>query len=151
MKVEARENAIIIDLDGTLANCDHRVHHLEGDTKDWDSFYSGLRDDELHPWCKTLMEAMNDKGYKLLIVTGREAKYKEETKEWLEKYNIFYHFLYMRDLGDHRSDSEIKKEIYKKEIESKYHTLFVLDDRKSVVKMWRDLGLTCLQCDWGEF
>jgi hypothetical protein len=28
----------------------------------------------------------------------------------------------------------------------------VLDDRNQVVDMWRnDLGLTCLQVDWGDF
>lgn len=25
----------IFDLDGTLANADHRVHHLTGEIKDW--------------------------------------------------------------------------------------------------------------------
>ena len=151
MKTKARKNAIIVDLDGTLANCDHRVHHLQGSTKDWGQFYAGLADDELNSWCKELMEAMHDKGCKILIVTGRDVRYKEETKTWLEKHNIFYHYLYMRDEDDRRSDSLIKKEIYKEEIEEKYHVVFVVDDRKSVVEMWRDIGLPCLQCDWGEF
>jgi len=151
MKLKDRKNAIIIDLDGTLANCDHRVHHLEGETKDWPSFYKGLVDDELNSWCKELMEAMSSKGHELIIVTGREAKYKDETKVWLEKHGISYKYLYMRDHDDHRSDSVVKKDIYINEIEQKYHVVFVLDDRKSVVKMWREIGLTCLQCDWGEF
>lgn len=144
-------NAILVDLDGTLANCDHRVHFLHREPKDWDGFYNGLGEDELNSWCKALMEAMEAKGYRVILVTGREEKYKAETKAWLEKHKISYHLLYMRDHDDYRSDSVIKKEIYKKEIEENYQVSFVLDDRKSVVEMWRELGLVCLQPDWGDF
>ncbi|OIQ20633.1 MAG: hypothetical protein BM556_01470 [Bacteriovorax sp. MedPE-SWde] len=146
-----KKSAIIIDLDGTLTNCDHRVHHLNGEIKDWDSFYGGLGEDDLHDWCKELMCAMSQRGHELIIVTGREEKYKEETKSWLERHDISYSYLYMRNLDDHRSDSVIKSEVYNNYIVEQYNILFVLDDRKSVVKMWRDLGLVCLQCDWGEF
>ena len=31
-------NCIIVDIDGTLANVEHRVHHLLKSPKDWDSF-----------------------------------------------------------------------------------------------------------------
>lgn len=31
--------AIIVDLDGTLANCEHRRHFLETKPKDWKSFH----------------------------------------------------------------------------------------------------------------
>jgi hypothetical protein len=57
----------------------------------------------------------------------------------------------MRKEGDHREDSVIKKEIYLKDILPKNEVLFIVEDRLSVVKMWRSLGLVCLQCDWGDF
>lgn len=145
------KKAIIIDLDGTLADCEHRVHHLHKTPKDWKSFYSGLINDELNSWCHDLMKAMKNTGFELLIVTGREETYRQESISWLEKYNIEYDALYMRGKKDYREDSEIKKEIYLDKIKDKYDVSFVLDDRLSVVKMWRELGLTCLQCDWGDF
>jgi hypothetical protein len=37
-------------------------------------------------------------------------------------------------------------------VRDKFHIDFVLDDRNQVVDMWRnDLGLMCLQVDWGDF
>lgn len=39
----------------------------------------------------------------------------------------------------------------RKNIKDKYDVLFAIDDRSSVVDMWRDLGLVCLQCAEGAF
>ena len=57
----------------------------------------------------------------------------------------------MRPHDDFRKDDVIKAEIYEKEILPYYHVLFVVEDRKSVVEMWREKGVVCLQCDWGDF
>ena len=35
--------AVICDIDGTLADVQHRLHHLEGDPKDWDGFFAEMR------------------------------------------------------------------------------------------------------------
>ena len=57
----------------------------------------------------------------------------------------------MRKTKDFRSDSIIKTEIYNEFIKDKYFVDLVLDDRDSVVKTWRDLGLLCLQVYYGDF
>ena len=57
----------------------------------------------------------------------------------------------MRSKGDHRSDTEVKKEIYDKYIKDKYNILCVFEDRDKVVKMWRDEGLLCNQVYYGDF
>jgi hypothetical protein len=57
----------------------------------------------------------------------------------------------MRKKGDRREDYLVKEEIYKNHIDQIYNVMFVLEDRKQVVDMWRRLGLTCLQCAPGEF
>ena len=35
----------IFDIDGTIADCNHRVHHLSGRTKDWAAFNAAMTDD----------------------------------------------------------------------------------------------------------
>jgi hypothetical protein len=57
----------------------------------------------------------------------------------------------MRVTGDKKKDSALKEEIYNKYIKGKYNVLFVLDDRQKVVDKWRELGLTCLQVNSGNF
>ena len=36
-------------------------------------------------------------------------------------------------------------------INGKYNVLGVFDDRDQVVSVWRSLGLTCFQVNWGNF
>lgn len=57
----------------------------------------------------------------------------------------------MRPAGDKRRDDIIKAEIFDQHIRGHHNILLVLDDRDSVVKMWRSMGLTCLQVAEGNF
>lgn len=145
------EKAILVDLDGTLTDVDHRVHHVQKEKIDWRAFSEGMSDDSLNLWCAEIIVAMADRGYKIIFVTGRSESYRQRSESWLCRHKISYDELYMRRSKDRREDSVIKEEIYLKSIRDSHDVLFVLDDRLSVVKMWRELGLVCLQCDWGDF
>ncbi len=145
------QKAILVDIDGTLADVNHRVHHVQAQTKDWKAFNEGMVHDELNLWCRDLILAMKDKGYKTVFITGRGESYRTETLEWMKKHKIEVDELFMRPKSDRREDSDVKKEIYVDQIKDKYEVLFVVEDRASVVKMWREIGLVCLQCDVGDF
>ncbi len=146
-----KKKAIIIDLDGTLCDVEHRVHHVKGPQKNWNAFNESLMHDACYEWCFELIHAMKDRGYQILFVTGRSDDCRADTTSWLSKHNVQYDELYMRGLKDFREDSYVKEDLYKDYIEPHYKVLFVVDDRKSVVQRWRELGLTCLQCAPGDF
>jgi len=150
----SKQKAVIIDLDGTLCNIEHRKKYIDGSLgkKDWDKFYKGCGNDFPNDWCKNIVENIDAT---ILLVTGRPSDYSFETKEWLDNY-IFYTKsevleLFMRKSGDYRADYVIKKEIYEDKIKDNYDILFAIDDRQQVVDMWRELGIVCLQCDEGKF
>tara|TARA_R110000868_G_scaffold132380_3_gene343185 strand:- start:12195 stop:12638 length:444 start_codon:yes stop_codon:yes gene_type:complete len=146
------KKAIIVDIDGTLADVEHRVHHVRASTKDWKSFNEGMGKDKLNHWCAKLIDAMKTQGYEILFVTGRDENYRETTLAWMKQHQVSFDKLYMRAAVDFRPDDEVKKEIYLQEIKDHWEVTFVVDDRLSVVKMWREqLNLVCLQCDWGDF
>lgn len=131
-------NAIICDLDGTLA--------LFGNENPYDRDF--MKDH--------LNEAVADILYKnngeTIIFSGRNDKYREVTKAWLKGHSVRYSALVMRKDGDFRKDHEIKKEMFSEHIEGKYNVLFVLDDRDQVVNVWRnELGLTVFQVAEGDF
>lgn len=150
MKVKTK--AIIVDIDGTLADVEHRVHHVQAEKKNWQAFNEGMAQDKLNVWCAGLIKAMRDSGHAILFVTGRDENYRLVTEAWLKQHQIEYDALFMRAAVDFRGDNEVKKQIYLEQIRHCWDVLFVVDDRLSVVKMWRfDLGLVCLQCDWGDF
>lgn len=141
--------AILIDVDGTLANVNERRRDFLK-TKDWESFYSKISEDVLNVWCLKIIEKFRTE-YKVFLVTGRRETYRKQTLDWLQLNDVFFDDIFFRSKDDYRSDDVVKKEIYQKNIAGSFDVLFVVDDRVSVVKMWRGLGLVCLQCDEGNF
>jgi len=143
--------AILVDLDGTLCDVEHRVHHVQQEKKNWKAFNELMVHDDLNHWCFELIEAMAARDYKIIFVTGRGELSRTPTENWLKKHAVNYDLLFMRGVLDIREDSDVKEEIYIREIEQIYQVLFVVDDRKSVVERWRKLELICLQCAPGDF
>lgn len=139
-------NAIMCDLDGTLC--------LFGDENPYERDF--LKD-KLNPAVEQILAwkaAGEGDGYpetKLLLLSGRDDKFEEQTRDWLRENDIDYDYLLMRENGDSRKDTIVKREMYEKYIKGKYNIELVLDDRSSVVALWRSLGLTCLQVAPGDF
>lgn len=147
--------AIIVDIDGTLADCNHRRYHVAQKPKNWGRFFAEMDKDRLNGWCDLLirMAAFGNGAFncKILLVSGRGEEYRERTVAWLKRWDVHYDELLMRPEKDSRPDTEIKLEIYRRDIAPRYCVQFVVDDRKSVTQMWRAQGLPCLQCDEGDF
>lgn len=132
--------AIIVDLDGTLA--------LIGDRSPYDADDCGL--DTVNPAVAAVIGWAAAAGNAIILVTGRglKASHRKYTEQWLTWNNIHYDELFMRRPGDSRPDHVVKAEIYRCRIEENHDVLFVLDDRRSVVRMWREeFGLTVFQVD----
>lgn len=147
-----KSKAIIVDLDGTLCNTQHRQHYMEGKKKNWQAFYDGLVNDEPNEWCLSLINAMEASGHRILFVSGRPDSYKHKTVLWLNtNTSTTAYKLFMRREGDFRKDSIVKQEIYRELIEPSFDVVFCVDDRQQVVDAWREIGLTCLQCAKGDF
>lgn len=133
--------AVIFDLDGTLAHITDR------------SPYDGksCASDELNKSVYELWYASGGMGRTRIILSGRNGDSRYETKHWLDANDVYPDKLIMRAEGDQRKDSIIKEELFNEHIRDKYNVLFVVDDRDQVVKLWRSLGLTCLQVNYGDF
>lgn len=144
------QNAIIVDLDATLADNAHRTKYVDGSQqKDWNTFNALSAYDPHNEWCKELVIAFSMLNYKIIFLTARSGS--EETRkvtvEWLANHvsGIPYELI-MRDEGDYRPDYITKQELYTMKVAPYYNVLFAVDDKKAVVDMWRDLGITALHC-----
>lgn len=145
---QARPNApqrIIVDIDGTVALMNGRSPYA------WDRVGEDVPN-------KPVIELVNlllSIGVHVLFVSGRDGSCMPQTRHWLEENLTYGHEhrweLFMREAGDNRADNIVKREIFDREIRDNYNINFVLDDRDQVVKMWRSLGLTCLQVAEGAF
>lgn len=147
---------VICDIDGTAANIDHRRHLVEkkGAPVDWDKFFSLMVYDIPNRWCQELLTALFAVGHEIFFVSGRPDKYRDQTRDWLHQYYdmIDYRGLFMRPQGNREQDYIVKGRIYDEQLKgAKRNILFAIDDRQQVVDMWREKGLTVLQCDEGNF
>lgn len=135
---------IIVDIDGTIA---HR-----GERSPYD--LTKVLEDKEDFIITSLIEELSSAKCPpdVVIVSGRDEVCRQDTEKWLNKHNIKYSALYMREHKDNRDDTIVKKELYEKYIKEEDNPVwFVLDDRDKVVKMWRELGLKCLQVAEGNF
>ena len=144
---------IICDLDGTLADISHRVHHAKGESKNWRRFFGGILEDAIAEVVADILKHYSI-SHQIIFVTGRPEFTRPDTVAWLYQNVPFIaeYELFMRPNGDFRPDNVVKGELYDQHIEPKFgRPFFVLDDRDKVVKMWREKGLICLQVAEGDF
>ncbi len=147
--------SIIFDIDGTLANIDHRLHYIKNKPKNYDAFFDAMVDDELIiPIAKLLKSIRHE--YPILLCSGRPDSHRETTTDWLREragfFPVFaYDKLYMRKTGDYRPDHIIKKEMLQQMRADGYDPFLAVEDRTATVKMYREEGLIALQCaGWDE-
>ena len=142
----------LFDIDGTLALIDHRRPFVTGERPNWNKFNKIMGDDTPnHPVVSLYKTLWESNKYQLILVSGRGEEYRKITETWLTWNSIPFEKLLMRPRNDFRSDVEIKQEILNQLRGEGQEISFVVDDRNSVVDMWRQNGITCLQCAEGNF
>ena len=155
----------IFDLDGTLCDITHRRHHVQQDQSkgsiklpwkpNWPQFYKDCVHDTPKPAViHTLrcLAAHSD----VYVWSGRSDEVYEETVDWLQKHVMWGSGrlleLTMRKSGDHTPDDVLKSRWYDEmSNDDKARLVATFDDRDRMVKMWRDLGITCFQVAPGDF
>ena len=150
------KNIVVVDIDGTLSKVGDRLKYLKQEPVDWDRFYDSCFEDEPIPEIINLVKSISHK-YQIVYCTGRRESVREITKKWLARHmygNDFLmlnDFLIMRPDGDNRHDIHVKPEQLMKAGWDLKRVAFVLEDRDSMVKKWRELGVKCLQVAEGDF
>lgn len=148
-----KPKAIISDLDGTACdNSEEKIRMaIEGD---WDGFTEQCRYDGVHEWCSNIIKLFFASGYHIFYLTSRQERMRENTEYWLKKHSLWFgnqSTLIMREEDCKTKDTLLKPDLYMEHIEPYYDVEFMLEDRKRVVKAFRDIGITVLQCSEGDF
>jgi predicted kinase len=130
---------VIVDIDGTMA--------LMGDRNPYDE--STVSQDKPNWPVVNLVKRLLFAGTPVVFLSGRSDACREDTDRWLRALlpgsQDHRWSLLMRKAGDQRKDAIVKREIFDREIRDKYSVEFVVDDRPSVCRMWRALGLPVFQ------
>ena len=134
--------AIIVDIDGTIADHDGIRGHYE---------YEKVSLDKPHRDIIDVVNSYYDMGIVVIVVSGRNESCLEDSVQWLEDNGVKYHEIYFRATEDRRPDWKIKDQIIRENIQYRYHVLFCLDDRNQVVEHNRAMGYRVLQVAPGDF
>lgn len=122
---------IVSDLDGTLT-----LGPKNRSPYEWHK----VGNDDINLGLSHILDGVKLMSYaKVFIFSGRDAVCRPETEEWLERHDIEYDGLFMREADDNRSDEIIKAELIEKYIKDQYNVLVWFDDRVRVANMLRDV------------
>lgn len=148
--------AIVIDLDGTLADCSARVHLAQA--KEWEAFHAGIPDDKVRDDVVCLLKMINHIGwYDVIVCTGRDEAHRFATEMWLAEngLNFYIDAILMRPNGNRESDHVLKVQMVDEYFGGREGALekvvMVLDDRDRVVEAFRNAGFICWQVAAGAY
>ena len=139
---------ILCDIDGTISDGNHRQHLLDNAERaeniDWDEYHQlSIYDPPIQP----MIDLVNHLGKisNIAFLTARPVKWQAVTQQWLNTHVEVPYELYMRKENDLRLASEVKKERVEKSFCAPRRVWMALEDHLPVVRMYREMGIICLQ------
>jgi len=143
----------LVDIDGTVANLDHRVHWVQSKPKNWKAFNAGIPFDKPIEQVIDVVHRLSESGLSPVFCSGRSDDTFTETRKWIDTVAMMpWAPIYMRKAGDFRADDIVKEEILDKIIEELgCKPLFVFYGRPTVISMWRRRGVFVFDVDQGRW
>ena len=140
---------VVFDIDGTLANIEHRLDYVRSKPKNWKAFDAGIPNDKVNTPVAAVFHQMVDAGHAVILASGRNERSRAATEQWFADNGLRgWQKLYMRKADDFRSDDVVKQEILDQIIaDFGKKPDMVFDDRKRVVDMWRRNDIWVFDCN----
>jgi phosphoglycolate phosphatase-like HAD superfamily hydrolase len=149
--------AFLVDIDGTLANTDHRMHLLpQGDNSDdpaaWQKFHSQLHLDK--PYLRVfdfVKRQAREAKLAPVIITGRPMDFSELSNRWLVNNNLLPHFSIYRRPDNSKVDTEYKADALRRLRHEGYWPVVAIDDQPDILNVWRQHNIkTCYLANKGQ-
>ena len=142
---------IVFDIDGTLANIEHRRSFVATKPKNWKAFNAGIVNDTPHEDIVWLARRLFVHNTNVVLCSGRGEEQREVTENQMKDFGVTFDKLFMRPANDHRPDDIIKVELLQ-QIRSEFGNPWLwFDDRSRVVNAIRAEGVRVLQVAPGDF
>lgn len=89
-----------------------------------------------------------ERGYTVIIVSGRSEAQRQATLEQLERAGVPFDVLILRAANDFRKDYEYKAEALRQLLAAGYEVVELVDDSKAVVEATIRMGISarCYNC-----
>lgn len=137
-------NAVIFDVDGTLADVSGMRHYVATDPKrkNFEAFHKAAC--YFAPANQPVLDAMiesHQAGNVNIVVTARFERWRYYTTVWMQKWEAQLDYLLMRPEGDFRRDFEVKRDILARIRRAGFTVIHAWDDNPNVIKLWHEEGI----------
>ena len=150
--ISLMKKCIIFDIDGTIADVEHRRHFVSGEMKDWNNFRLATKHDTPVEWVCAIARRFIAQGDDVAFFSARNESERDITeKQVMDWIGEDHKGIFLRPDGDFRCDAEFKSDLADKFLELGGKIDLIFDDRNKVVDMWRDRGFTVVQVADGDF
>ena len=140
----------MFDIDGVLSDAAGRQHYLERGRRNWNAFFDACGDDPLITEVGRLLELL-DPSLAIVLLTGRPISVQRITLAWLERYELRWDLLIMRDYGDYEAATHFKRRVVGELRTHGFELRLAFEDDRRNVAMFHQQGVPCVYIHSGYF
>lgn len=133
-------SAVVIDLDGVLADTRHRMDYLHRRPKDWEGFFAAAAADLVHPEGLAVALEAAARGHRVLYLSGRPERTRPTTLDWLSHVGAPQGEVVLRRDDDRRPAAAVKVGALRA-LAGRLRLLVLVDDDPAVVRAVRRSGV----------
>ena len=134
---------VVVDIDGVLSDATRRQHYLEWPRRDWETFFAECGEDELIAEVARVLECLDD-GLRIVLLTARPIRVQAQTLAWLQRYELRWDLLVMRDWGDYMAAPSFKRLTVHELRDYGFELRLAFEDDQRNVDMFHDEGVPCV-------
>ena len=142
----------MFDIDGVLSDAAGRQHYIDGTSRrrDWNAFFEACGDDPLIDDVAALLHLV-DRSLKVVLLTGRPVRVQRQTLAWLDRYDLRWDLLIMRDYGDYSAAREFKQDTVADLRAHGFDLQLAFEDDRRNRDMFKAEGVPCVYIHSGYY
>jgi hypothetical protein len=142
--------AVVFDMDGVLSDATRRQYLLERPRRDWDAFFDACGDDELIDDVASLLGVI-DHRTRVVLLTARPVRVRPQTLTWLDRHELRWDLLIMRDWGDYGAARHFKRDTVDELRRYGFDPQLAFEDDRRNVEMFHAAGVPCIYIHSGYY
>lgn len=141
---------VVFDMDGVLSDASRRQHFIDYPFPDWDAFFHACGDDELIDEVARLLDVI-DADHRIVLLTARPIRVQPQTLGWLDRYDLRWDALIMRDRGDYMAARVFKQRTVEELRAAGLDLRLAFEDDPRNVHMFHSQGVPCIYIHSGYY
>jgi hypothetical protein len=142
--------AVVVDIDGVIADAQGRQYLLEGSRADWEAFFAACIDDPVVVEVRALLSLL-DEAVEVLLVTARPIRVQDLTINWLAAHGLRWDLLVMRPAREFDPAVLFKRAVVDELRDEGFELALAIEDAPEIKDMYVAAGVPCLYLHSGYY